>query len=263
MRRPSKPAPKPQKKKYDESPLIRINKLIADSGYCSRRKADELIAQGEVQVNRKIVAELGLKVRSTDFVTVEGNPIKTTGKHVYLLLNKPKDSITTTKDERDRKTVMDLVHSKYRVYPVGRLDRNTTGVLLLTNDGDLANRLTHPRYQIERVYRTVIDKPIEERHALEISQGVETDDFTSAPCEVFIDPKDFSKVTLVLREGKHHEVKRIFEAFGYFVKNLDRKMFAGLTVKGLRKGEFRHLTKQEVNYLMNLTKLNHPEHTKR
>lgn len=251
----SKNIKKQTPQKNSDIPLIRINKLIADSGYCSRRRADELIRDGKVQVNREIVTELGTKVRHTDFVAVEGNPIKTTGKHVYLILNKPKDAITTTSDERDRKTVMDFVHSKYRVYPIGRLDRNTTGVLLFTNDGDLANRLTHPRYQIERIYRTVLDRPINESHAKTISLGIETDEFYSSPCEVFIDPKDNSIVTLILREGKHHEVKKIFETLGYQVKNLERKVFAGISSKGLKRGEFRHLTKQEISYLMKLTKI--------
>jgi len=239
----------------EKSTPIRLNKFIADAGLCSRRKADELIESGKVVVNKKIVTELGTKVKPTDFVTVNGDPIKTNAKLIYILLNKPKNCISTTSDEKDRKTVLDIVRSRSRIYPIGRLDRNTTGVLLLTNDGELANRLIHPRYMIERVYKVGLDRPLVEKVAEKISKGITVDDFSSSPCEIIIDPYDNSLVTIILREGKHHEVKRIFEAVGYDVRKLDRKIFAGLSTKGLTRGSYRHLDKSEINHLKNLTKL--------
>ncbi len=232
-------------KRYDEPYLIRLNKFLAESGVCSRRKADDMIASGVVRVNKKIVTELGTKVKKTDFITVNGDPIKTVIHFTYVLLNKPKDTITTASDEQGRATVMDIVHSRARIFPVGRLDRNTTGVLLLTNDGELANRLIHPRYQIPRTYTVGLDKPLKPVDALMISKGIELEDGMTSPCEVFINPTDKSKVTLTLTEGRHHEVKRIFEALYYEVRKLDRKSFANLSTKGMSRGEFRHLTKRE------------------
>ena len=241
--------------KVKDIELVRLNKFIADSGLCSRRKADELIISGAVKVNSKLITVLATKVGPTDFITVNGDPIKSFKHFTYILLNKPKDTISTTNDERSRKTVLDIVKSTSRIYPIGRLDRNTTGVLLLTNDGEIANRLTHPRYQIERIYVAGLDKPIHEKDALAISKGVDLEDFTSSPCELYIDHKDNAKVTVILREGKHHEVKRIFEAYGYEVQKLDRKSFAGLTARGLKRGEHRHLTKAEIDTLKKITNI--------
>ena len=249
MKRKSK-AVKEEKKVY-----YRLNKFIADAGVCSRRKADELIAAGKVSVNRKIVTKLGTKVKASDFITVDGNPIKTNKKYTYILLNKPKNTISTTKDEKDRQTVTDIVRTRSRVYPVGRLDRNTTGVLLLTNDGAMANSLTHPKYQIERIYKVRLDKELKEKDAAKVARGIQTGDFRSSPCELIIEPGDNRKVIVILREGKNHEIKRMFEAVGYQVRKLDRTMFAGLTVKGLARGEYRHLTKAELNHLRKLTGL--------
>jgi len=247
---------KSKKTREEKTIYFRLNKFIADSGICSRRKADELIAAGKVTVNRKVVKKLGTKVKATDLVTVDGNPVKTKNKFVYILLNKPKNIISTTKDEKNRKTVLDIIKTSSRVYPVGRLDRNTTGVLLLTNDGELVNRLTHPKYQIERIYRTGLNKPLSEKDAFGIASGIKSKDFESSPCELLIDPKEHTKVTVVLREGKNHEIKKMFEYFGYNVKKLDRIMFAGITTRGMKRGEYRHLTKSEVNFLKKLTGLN-------
>lgn len=239
-----------------ESEEIRLNKYIADSGVVSRRKADDMIASGKVKINGTVVTELGTKVQRTDTVSIDGDVIKSKLHNVYIILNKPKDIITTTSDEKSRKTVMDIVHSHYRIYPVGRLDRNTTGVLLLTNDGEFANRLTHPKYQIERVYNIGLDKELKIADATAISHGVELEEneFTS-PCELFIHPDDRTKVSIVLTEGKNREIRRIFEKFGYEVKKLDRKMFAGLTTQGINRGEFRHLTKEELLALKKLLKM--------
>lgn len=234
---------------------IRLNKLLAEAGVASRRKADELIKSGVVKVNGKVVTKLGTVVSLNDLVTVNGKPIKLLKRYEYILLNKPKDTICTVKDERGRKTVVDLVQTKSRIFPVGRLDRNTTGVLLLTNDGELANRLMHPKYGIIRVYNVGLDKPLKPEHAREIAKGVEIDGVKFQKCEIFIDLKDGRKVRMALVEGKNREIKRIFEHFGYEVKKLHRSMFANLTVSGLKRGEWRHLTKKEINMLRKLVGL--------
>jgi 23S rRNA pseudouridine2605 synthase len=235
--------------KRDEDGSVRLNKFIADSGLCSRRKADEHILLGEVRVNGKVIKELGTKVKLSDNVSVNGDPVSYYTKNIYILLNKPKDAITTTSDELGRKTVMDIVKRRERIFPVGRLDRNTTGVLILTNDGELANRLTHPSYQIEKLYKATLDKKLNFEHAKKLSEGVELEDGKTAPCFIFIEPTDNTKITIVLKEGKYREIRRMFEHFGYIVKKLDRKEFAGLTNSGLKRGEYRFLTTNEINKL--------------
>lgn len=234
---------------------IRINKFIADSGFCSRRKAEDYITGGAVKVNGKLCTDLSTKVLSRDLVTINGNPIKDAEKNVYILMNKPKDTITTTSDELNRKTVLDIVKKDIRIYPVGRLDRNTTGALLITNDGELANRLMHPSYKIEKIYNAKLDKPLETYHASKIANGVELEEYTTSPCEVFIHLDDKTKVTITLSEGKNREVRNLFEHFGYKVKQLDRKYFANLSTKGLAKGEYRHLKKYEIENLRKSVKL--------
>lgn len=235
---------------------IRLNKFIADAGISSRRKADELILEGAVKVNGIVIDQPGTKVSKTDFVTVHGDPIKEKTMPIYIVLNKPKNVITTTDDEKGRKTVLDIVKKQARIYPVGRLDRNTTGVLLLTNDGDLAYRLTHPSYEIERVYDVKLDTVLKAEDAKQISQGVELGNGEmTQPCELFIHTYDKSKVTITLREGKNHEVRRIFETFGYEVKQLDRKTFAGITVSGLPRGTYRHLNRKELQHIKKIVKL--------
>ncbi|TAL70595.1 MAG: rRNA pseudouridine synthase [Bacteroidetes bacterium] len=234
---------------------VRLNKYLADAGIASRRKADELIKQGLVSVNNHVITDLGTKIKSTDRVSVNGNPVKMNQKLVYILLNKPKDYITTTSDEKSRKTVLDIVRSSKRIYPVGRLDRNTTGVLLLTNDGELAYRLTHPKYEIERVYNATLDKNLTVQDAKKIAEGIELDNEHTSPCEIIINPKNKSNVILTLIEGKNHEVKRIFEKFGYTVKKLDRKYFAGISTQGLTRGQYRHLKLYELQMLKKFTGL--------
>jgi 23S rRNA pseudouridine2605 synthase len=238
-----------------EENLIRLNKYIADAGICSRRKADELISSGVVKINKKTVTELGTMVQRGSLVTVSGNPIQETQHLKYIVLNKPKDIITTSSDEKGRATVMDIVRMRTRIYPVGRLDRNTTGVLLLTNDGELANRLTHPSYQIERTYSVGLDRSLKSEDAKIISKGMELEDGKMAPCEVYILPDDSTKAILIMNEGKNREIRRIFEALDYGVKKLDRKSFAGISAAGLARGEYRHLTFKEVNALRKLVGL--------
>lgn len=235
--------------------LIRLNKFIAESGLCSRRKADGFIEIGVVKVNGVVVKELGTKIKHSDNVTVEGDPISYYSKNVYILLNKPKDVITTTSDELGRKTVLDIVKRKERIFPIGRLDRNTTGVLILTNDGEFANRLSHPSYGIEKLYKATLDSKLSFDHAKKIASGVELEDGKTAPCFLFIEPTDNTKVTIVLKEGKYREIRRMFEHFGYIVKKLDRKEYAGLTNSGMKRGDFRFLTTNEINALKRKVKM--------
>jgi 23S rRNA pseudouridine2605 synthase len=234
---------------------VRLNKAIADAGVASRRSADALITEGKVTVNGKVCTELGLKIGPQDVVAVNGEPI-TRYKHLtYVLLNKPKDVITTAKDELGRTTVFDIVRLRTRLFTVGRLDRNTTGVLLMTNDGDLSNRLMHPRYGIPRIYRAELDAPLDTRDAAAIAAGVELEDGPTQPCQLFIEPGQPTKVLLEIREGRNREVRRLFEHFGYNVKKLDRKQYAFLTTRGLARGEYRHLTREEVSELRRLVNL--------
>lgn len=231
---------------------MRLNRFIASSGITSRRKADELITQGKVRVNGELVTELGTQVKPyEDQITVDGETISLRTRFTYLLLNKPKDTITTTSDEKDRKTVMDLIKTHERVYPVGRLDRNTTGVLLLTNDGELTNRLTHPSYEIEREYQAILDKPLDRQDAKQISEGgidIGDGEITGA-AQLDVSVKDAKDVVIRLKEGKNREVRRIFEKFGYEVEKLDRVTFAGLTHRGMARGDVRTLTPSEVRRL--------------
>lgn len=241
---------------YDsETPRIRLNKFLAGAGIASRRKADELIASGAVKVNGRIVTELGTTVHPGDVVTVHGKPLSPYKHLTYIVLNKPKDYITTTSDERGRKTVLDLVPLKTRLYPVGRLDRNTTGVILLTNDGELAARLTHPRYGIEREYIVGLDKPLKAEHVAAIADGILLDGEKTRPAEVIISPADPREVCIILREGKNREVRRLFEHVGYEVRRLHRSRYGIITVRGLARGEYRHLTRQEVIALRRLVGL--------
>lgn len=244
----------PSKKILRNDP-VRLNKVLADAGVASRRKADELILQGVVRVNGQVITTLGFKVQADDFITVHGDPIPKVDKKIYFLLNKPKDIIVSTEDERDRRTVMDLIKTNFRIFPVGRLDRNTTGALLLTNDGELSHRLLHPSYHIPRTYIALLDKELKSQDAEQISKGVELEDGMTSPCEVLIHPKNTRKVIITLFEGRNHEVKRIFMHFNYNVKQLDRKVFAGLSIQRLERGEYRLLSKKEVNLLKKMVNI--------
>lgn len=234
-----------------EEELVRLNKFIANSGVCARREADELIREGHISVNGRKVTDMGVKVRMTDTVTYNGRSLSP-GKKVYVLLNKPKGYVTTVRDPHAEQTVLDLVKDATgeRIYPVGRLDKATTGVLLLTNDGDLAGRLTHPKYGIAKVYHVFIDQPVT-RHDMEtIVNGVELDDGkVSADAISYPDPEDHTQVGLEIHSGQNRVVRRIFEKLGYRVRKLDRVSFAGLTKKNLQRGHWRHLTQKEVSML--------------
>lgn len=231
---------------------MRLNKAISDSGLVSRRKADELILSGVVKVNGKIIIELGTKVKQSDSITVKGDPIPEFSRLDYIILNKPKNYICTTSDEKNRRTIFDIVHSNERVFPIGRLDRNTTGVILITNDGELTNRLTHPSYTIEKTYNVKLDKDITIDVANKIIEGVQLEDGLTGEAFIEIDSKDKKKLNITITEGKNREIRRIFEHFKYDVLSLNRKVFAGLTVKGLSRGEYRRLTKIEISYLKKL-----------
>ncbi len=233
-------------KRITELDEIRLNKYIAESGHCSRRAADELIAEGVVRVNGKKVKELGMKIHPGADVTVNGDPISYYVKKIYIILNKPKDCVTTTSDDRGRKTIMDIVKIQKRVYPVGRLDRNTTGAILLTNDGELTNRMIHPRYRVEKVYSVGLDKALDKSHARQIADGVELEDGKTAPCFVWINPEKKSEVSVTITEGRYRQIRRLFEKFAYDVKKLDRKQFGTLVTNGLARGKWRFLNPKEI-----------------
>nr|WP_320037390.1 pseudouridine synthase [uncultured Bacteroides sp.] len=235
----------------DPNEPIRLNKYLANAGVCSRREADEFITAGVVSVNGEIVTELGTKVKRTDVIKFHEESVSLESK-VYVLLNKPKDCVTTSDDPQARLTVMDLVKGacKERIYPVGRLDRNTTGVLLLTNDGDLASKLTHPQFLKKKIYHVYLDKNVTKHDMEQIAAGVTLDDGEiHADAISYATETDKDQVGIEIHSGKNRIVRRIFESLGYKVMKLDRVFFAGLTKKGLRRGEWRYLTEQEVNIL--------------
>lgn len=235
----------------DPDEPIRLNKFLANVGICSRREADEFITAGVVSVNGVVVTELGTKVKRSDEIKFHDQPVNIERK-VYVLLNKPKDCVTTSDDPQERKTVMDFVKGacKERIYPVGRLDRNTTGVLLLTNDGDLASKLTHPKYLKKKIYHVYCDKNVTKADLDQIVAGITLDDGEiHADAVSYASDTDKSQVGIEIHSGKNRIVRRIFEALGYRVIKLDRVYFAGLTKKGLRRGDWRYLTEQEVNML--------------
>ncbi len=230
---------------------VRLNKYLATAGVCSRRKADELIEQGRVHVNGRAVTSLGTKIDpSRDAVFVNDKQVVLLDKPVYLLFNKPKDCITTARDERGRTTIFEYVRVKERVFPIGRLDRNTTGVLLLTNDGEFANRLMHPRYEIKKAYQVTLGRPLLPEHARRLESGVRLSDGMTEPAEVYYIPHGRNKlIGIVIHEGKNRQIHRMFEALGYAIEKLDRVGYANLSYEGLKRGAWRHLTKAEVHKL--------------
>ena len=236
-------------RKGDEQ--IRLNRFIANAGICSRREADQLIAAGEVMVNGETVTELGAKVKKSDKVSYKGK-LLSTEKKIYLLLNKPRGYVTTVDDPHAGHTVMELVKNacKERIYPVGRLDKETSGVLLFTNDGELAKRLTHPSFEKKKIYHVFLNREIPEEHLTQIKEGIDLEDgFIAADAVNYADPSDKSQVGIEIHSGKNRIVRRIFEHFGYKIDRLDRVYFAGLTKKNLPRGKWRHLNLREIGFL--------------
>ncbi|MDP4278240.1 MAG: pseudouridine synthase [Bacteroidota bacterium] len=236
---------------FDPDVPIRLNKFLANAGICSRREADEFIQAGVVKVNGEVVTELGVKVKPIDAIMFHDQPVNIERK-VYILLNKPKDCVTTSDDPQERLTVMDLVKGACfeRIYPVGRLDRNTTGVLLLTNDGDLASKLTHPKYEKRKIYQATLDKNLTEADFKQILEGVRLDDeLIKADNLSYVDEEKNTVIGIEIHSGQNRVVRRIFETLGYKVFKLDRVYFAGLTKKNLPRGKWRHLTEKEVSLL--------------
>ncbi len=237
--------------------MERLQKVIAQSGYCSRRKAEELIVSGKVKVNGKIITELGTKVDYNDSVIVNGKPLSNKEEKVYYLLNKPRGVVTTVKDEKDRKTVLDLIPNDKRVYPVGRLDYDTTGVLLLTNDGELTNLLIHPRNHVEKTYIAKVEGLVMKQDIEKLCNGVVIDGKKTSKAKARIKKMDkktnHTLVELVIYEGRNHQVKKMFEAIGYNVLKLKREKFCFLSTNGLKSGEYRQLSIKEVKKLYSET----------
>lgn len=253
----SKPHFKPKVRKGDPLPTfneddVRLNKYLSNAGVCSRREADVLIQTGVVSVNGEIITELGYKIKKGDKVQYDGETINAETKR-YVLLNKPKGFITTMDDPLGRKTVMGLVINacKERIYPVGRLDRDTTGLLLFTNDGDMAKKLTHPRYEATKIYHVETDKPVQKEHLELLMRGIELEDgrIQADKAEYVTDGKSAREVGIEIHSGKNRIVRRMFEKLGYEVVKLDRVQFASLTKKDLPRGYYRHLTEKEVHFL--------------
>lgn len=236
---------------FDPNQPLRLNKFLANAGVCSRRDADKYIQAGVVSVNGEVVTELGTKVLRTDEVRFHDNLVKVE-KKVYVLLNKPKGYVTTSEDPQNRKTVMDLVNNACpeRIYPVGRLDRNTTGVLLLTNDGELASKLTHPKFLKKKIYHVTTDQNVSAADLRQIAEGIMLDDGEiKADAVEYASETDKKQIGIEIHSGKNRIVRRIFESLGYHVIKLDRVYFAGLTKKNVRRGDWRFLTEKEVNML--------------
>ena len=233
--------------------MERLQKIIAMKGYCSRRKAEELIQKGKVKVNGELVTTMGYKASVNDFIEVEGNPLDEVEDKEYYLLNKPRGVVTTSSDEKGRKTVVDLINTKKRIYPVGRLDYDTTGLIILTNDGELTNYLIHPRNQIEKVYVAKIEGVITKENLKRLCNGVHIDGYKTGKAKAKIlkidKKKNSSVVELIICEGKNHQVKKMFEAIGFKVLKLKRESIAFLTLDGVKPGEYRPLSIKEVKKL--------------
>lgn len=256
-RKKGQAAAPPVHARKENTGMMPLNKYIAHAGIAARREAADMVRQGMVKVNQELVTEPGFKVGPNDEIRVNGKKIFLAKNLVYILLNKPKDYITTTDDPQGRKTVLDLIRKATgeRVYPVGRLDRNTSGVLLLTNDGELAQQLTHPSHEVKKVYHVTLNKPLEKKDFDQILQGVTLDDgHAQVDVLAFADSKDKTQVGVEIHSGRNRIVRRIFESVGYDVRQLDRVVFAGLTKKNVDRGKWRFLTEKEVRDLKHFKK---------
>jgi 23S rRNA pseudouridine2605 synthase len=250
------PIPSAPRNINQDNELIRLNKFISNAGVCSRREADDYIIKGLIKVNGEVIAELGHKIKNKDIVEFKGKRI-VEANHVYILLNKPKDTITTTSDPENRPTVMDLVQkaTDQRIFPIGRLDRNTTGVILLTNDGDFSQKLSHPSSEVKKVYYAILDKPLEREHFDKLVEGVILEDGPMNVDEIaYVDPIDHKLIGVEIHSGKNRIVHRMFEHLGYRLKKLDRVVYAGLDKGGLRRGKWRFLKFNEVQMVLNTIK---------
>ena len=237
-----------RKKSVKPPEEIRLNRYIAGSGLCSRREADEIIQNGFITVNGKLVKDLGTKVTLTDDVRYKGKKLSSE-KKVYILMNKPAGYVTTVEDPHAEHTVIDLVKDACpeRIYPVGRLDKDTTGILLLTNDGELTKRLTHPKYERKKIYHVFLDKPVTKADLSKLAEGIPLEGETiSADAVAYADPEDKTQIGIELHSGQNRVIRRLFESLGYRVKKLDRVYFAGLTKKNLPRGKWRFLTQKEL-----------------
>ena len=230
---------------------VRLNKFLAEAGVASRRKADEMIMNGSVSVNGMLVTELGIRINpEKDKIFVAGKQVIPLDKKVYIIFNKPKDCITTLRDERGRRTVIDYVRVRERIFPVGRLDRDTTGVLLLTNDGEFAHGLMHPKLEVKKAYKVTLDKPLLRADAGKLKEGIKLSNGVTRPAEVIYIPGGKNKIVgIIIHEGRNRQIHRMFEAVGYGVIKLDRVSYSGITCEGLARGGWRHLTKAELHML--------------
>jgi 23S rRNA pseudouridine2605 synthase len=237
---------------------VRLNKFLADAGVASRRKADEIISEGRVKVNNAVVTELGVKVDPIkDKIFVDGNQVVCLDQRVHIVFNKPKDCITTLSDERSRTTVMDYIKVRERIFPIGRLDRNTTGVLLLTNDGELANGLMHPRLEVKKVYKVTLDKPLATEDTDKLKKGIRLSDGMTKPAQVVYVPGGKNKIVgIIIHEGRNRQIHRMFEAVGYIIEKLERVAYGDITCEGLARGRWRHMTKAELTLLKRLAGIN-------
>jgi 23S rRNA pseudouridine2605 synthase len=236
------------------SHLVRLNKFLSTAGITSRRKADEMIQEGKVKVNGNVVMSLGVKIDpSRDKIFVNEKQVVMVDEPVYIVFNKPKDCITTASDERGRTTIMDYVKVKQRVFPIGRLDRNTTGVLLLTNDGEFANHMMHPKFEVKKAYKVTLEKALLRQDAEKLAKGIRLSDGKTGPAELVTIPGGKNKIIgVVIHEGKNRQVHRMFGALGYEIEKLDRVAYADVTYEGLARGRWRFLTKGEMRRLMEM-----------
>jgi len=234
-----------------ENNLVRINKFIAMHSDIARRTVDEYILQGRITINGISISEPGFKIDpQKDKVSVDGEPIKISTKKIYIILNKPVNVISSVSDEKRRKTVVDLINIKDRIFPIGRLDFDTTGLLLLTNDGDFANKLMHPKFKVKKTYLIEISRPLEERHKIKLMKGIKIEGRRTSPCEILFPRKtDFTFVSITIHEGRNRQVRNMFEHYGYFVRSLHRSAYGPLTVAGLKPGEWRYMKSKEFEDL--------------
>lgn len=241
------------KKSSDDTGTTRLNKFLANNSEFARRKIDEMIQQGRVTVNNKLVLEPGVQIDALkDEIRLDGERIREKTKKTYILLHKPIGFITTTDDEKNRKTVMDIIKTSEKLFPIGRLDIDTSGVLLLTNDGDFANKLMHPKFKVQKTYIVNLSRPLDEKIRLKLAGGIKLDGKKTAPAKIeFVNKDVFDTVAITLTEGRNRQVRRMFENYGFFVRKLHRSLYGHLTVDGLNAGEYRKLSIQEINKFTN------------